>query len=487
MGIENMKETLVKLNSIKMFDTKVMVSLAKYDKDHKRFNHNPDNLSRNVWRPKGGGQYNLKHPEDLRFGGQPPIEKHASAYDKSGPSYVQAGISYADLLKGKNENQDLGAKVVNVEGKGSLYPLHCIGRAIIGDTKEIMSIGKVRLALEEEDLIDVGLSFVGGVTFLLTFNDKHSAMACMNSHSVFLNKVFSKFNLWNGEEIPFKRVAMINILGVPFLIRDNSLFDRIGGLFGDVIQNSSFSWQDEDNSLGLVKILTNNMSRIEEAVVIKWNKKSIVAWVSELPGQCMSSLKCGFNLENSDSELVSESDSDEELVNGEGYEEGEIYPSNLADGGTQGVNQSPVQDMGDVLPTDDSVVPPEGMEKSLEGQGPLEFGVSLINNSDLGNKHVHGDVNEPTIGECNNDRVSEMVNNFIPCVGPNGSNPDVGSPKPDFVNGDHGPTPIINLGKRNRDDRSPPSIGSVQGPSQKLFSHLSGPGSDPLDLNTPWG
>ncbi|MFS7980201.1 hypothetical protein Hanom_Chr10g00936621 [Helianthus anomalus] len=153
-----------------------------------------------------------------------------------------------------------------------------------------MSISKVRMSLEDEDLTKVGLSYVGGVTFLLTFKDKPLAMECMNSHSVLLNKIFSKFYLWNGEEIPFKRVATINIVGVPFIIQDCSLLDRIDGLFGEVIQQSDFSWQNEDNSMGSVKVLTNQKSRIEEAVVIKWNDKSILAWASESSGQYMNNL-----------------------------------------------------------------------------------------------------------------------------------------------------------------------------------------------------
>ncbi|MFS7995366.1 hypothetical protein Hanom_Chr12g01117091 [Helianthus anomalus] len=104
-----------------------------------------------------------------------------------------------------------------------------------------MSISKVRLTLEEEGLSDVGLSYVGGVTFMLTFKDKLSATGCTNSHSAFFHNIFSKFYLWNGEDIPFSRVVTINFFGVPFIIRDNTLFDRIGELFGNVLQQSSFS------------------------------------------------------------------------------------------------------------------------------------------------------------------------------------------------------------------------------------------------------
>ncbi|MFS8027182.1 hypothetical protein Hanom_Chr16g01495611 [Helianthus anomalus] len=46
-----------------------------------------------------------------------------------------------------------------------------------------------------------------------------------------------------------------------------------------------------------------------------------------------------------------------------------------------------------------------------------------------------------------------------------------------------GPTPNIGLGKRSRKDRSPPSIGSMQGPSTRSFPHRPLTGEFYFDLN----
>ncbi|MFS7912016.1 hypothetical protein Hanom_Chr02g00124891 [Helianthus anomalus] len=47
-----------------------------------------------------------------------------------------------------------------------------------------------------------------------------------------------------------------------------------------------------------------------------------------------------------------------------------------------------------------------------------------------------------------------------------------------------GPTPSVGLGKKNRDTRSPPSSGSMQGPPARTF--FQDPPTDPsLDLNRP--
>ncbi|KAF5805004.1 putative RNA recognition motif domain, nucleotide-binding alpha-beta plait domain superfamily [Helianthus annuus] len=479
MGIVDVKETLLKLNTVKMFDMKVLVSLAKYDKDHKRFNYAPENLGQSAWRPKGNAQ----------DGGQPQVEKQASGNTTSGPSYVQEGRSFADMLRRNNENQHNGAKVVNVKGKGSLYPLHCIGRSIIGDTKEVMSIGKVRLFLEEADLTDVGLSYVGGVTFLLTFKDKPIALECMNSHSALFNKIFSKFYLWTGEDIPFYRVATINIVGVPFIIRDSSIFDRIGGLFGEVIKQSEFSWQNEDNSLGSVSVLTHQKSRIEEAVVIKWNDKSIPVWVSESPGQYLNNLNCDLRLEDSDSELVSDSDPDESLEDEEDVEDGEIRPSNHSNVGNQEVHQSPVPELGENSPAGVKIDNPVGKDKSPVDQGSPFHEESPTFDVNMGNNVLHGEENMTADKVCNNEGDLGNRNGSIKkgggYYGPNEPGPDVGVSQPNFELGEDGPTPIISLGKRNRDDRSPPSIGSMQGPSQKIFGMPNKSGSVSLDLNSP--
>ncbi|KAM0039171.1 hypothetical protein Hdeb2414_s0012g00378931 [Helianthus debilis subsp. tardiflorus] len=324
-----MKGLLGKLNSIKMFDMKVVVSLAKYDKDHRRINYAPESLGRSVWRPKDTHQENNSHLAGGNNSGQPVGKEQPPAPDNSGPSSSREGRTYADLVRGNEYVYGNGAKVVNVDGKGSLYPVHCIGRSIIGCTKVVMPVSKVRLVLENEGLSEVGLSYVGGLTYLLTFNDKASAMECLDSHNVFFQNNFSKFYVWNGDDIPFSQIAKINISGVPFVIRDNSLFDKIGGLFGTVIQPSSFSWQHEDNSMGSVTVLTNQVSRIEEAVVIKWQEKSLVVWVSEFIGITMENLDDDPMGDDSESELESdsESDPDEDMGCDEGFEEGEIRPN----------------------------------------------------------------------------------------------------------------------------------------------------------------
>ncbi|KAM0048992.1 hypothetical protein Hdeb2414_s0008g00280721 [Helianthus debilis subsp. tardiflorus] len=440
-----------------MFDMKVSVSLAKYDKDHKRINYASDFPGRSVWRPKGSYQDNNNKQSDA--------EKQPSDYGQSGPSFVQEGRSYADLLKGNKEVQGHGAKVVNVEGKGSLYPLHCIGRFVIGYTKVVMTVSKVRLSLEEEGLTDVGLSYVGGLTYMLTFKDKASATGCMELHANFFHNIFSDFYLWNGEDIPYNRIVTLIISRVPFIIRDNTLFDKIGGLFGKVIKQSSFSWQDEDNSFGSVMVLTTQKSKIEEALVIKWNDKSIIAWASESVEQYMPNLDNGSVMDDSESEL--DTDSDEDLEDVVDFEEGEIRPNVSSDGDVQACEQNPASEVGalDAIPVE---------LESAPGDKETPVGQAVPNiNACMGKQNVHGDMNESARETCNYEVAMDKVNNSHSNNdrgnGPIGLESDVVFGQPNLSSGDDGPTPVINLGKRAH-----PLWAPLKGPLKELLVNLIG-------------
>ncbi|KAJ0488728.1 putative RNA recognition motif domain, nucleotide-binding alpha-beta plait domain superfamily [Helianthus annuus] len=464
------EEVLKAMNSVKVFGAKLNVLLAKYDKNHKRFNYTSDMLGRRQeWKPK-----------ETMPGNKGPTQ------GASGPSYVQEGTSFADILRGKKENSNAGAKVISVEGKGSLYPLHCIGRSVIGKAMAEVSINMLKQEMEKEGMLEVGLSFIGGVSYMLIFKDRVTATASMEVHAKFFQQNFVEFYLWNGEEIPFSRVALLSIMGVPFIIRDNTIYDKIGKVFGEVIQGSKFSWQDEDNSSGSVKVLTSQISSINEAVVIKWANKSNVVWVSEIQEQKSMDSDQNELLDESESENESDSEVEsEEEEDMEDYEEGEIRSD---------LNKEEHVHVENDTPVTESELPARN-EQPWVRQGPPVDQESVDVNDALkkpsrvfGNgTTVHGDVdvlaneiNNIGDGDFRSGGVIDLEN-----MGQNGQ-ADVGELNgPNMASEGGGPTPGTNLGKRYRIDRSPPSIGSMQGPSQRLFGQANFLEGESLDLNTP--
>ncbi|MFS8021318.1 hypothetical protein Hanom_Chr16g01425981 [Helianthus anomalus] len=116
---------------------------------------------------------------------------------------------------------------------------------------------------------------------------------------------------------------------------------------------------------------------------------------------------------------------------------------------------------------------PVDNEKSLDNQQSVE--AHGFPNLEAGqkSKSLHGEMLNSAHVEGGND-----VGNVH--VGINLRNTD-GGPNAGFE--DAGPT--IGPKKRNREERSPPSIGSTQGPTQRLYNQPIRPSVEPLDLNTP--
>ncbi|MFS7910893.1 hypothetical protein Hanom_Chr02g00111521 [Helianthus anomalus] len=205
-----------------------------------------------------------------------------------------------------------------------------------------------------------------------------------------------------------------------------------------------------------------------------------------------------------------ESESDDESMDMEDLEEGEIGQYDDTHDGRQDDTSDtgrtvnvPVAQRVD-QPVDQAVE----FEKSVGHHEPVgaqatsseDVGGNLENlhgkspnvNIEMGNNYVHGEDDLSASDNCNNVGDPRNINSVYQKGGDKGgghneNGPGVEASKPKSASGENGPTPSVNLGKRNRGERSPPSIGSMQGPSQKFFGQPNR--SDPvsLDLNTPVG
>ncbi|MFS7943061.1 hypothetical protein Hanom_Chr06g00495861 [Helianthus anomalus] len=170
----------------------------------------------------------------------------------------------------------------------------------------------------------------------------------------------------------------------------------------------------------------------------------------------------------------------------ENYEEGEIQSD---------LNKEEHMHVENDTPVTESELP-AGNEQPWVRQGPPVDQESVDVNDALekptrvfGNgMAMHGDVdvlaneiNNIGDGDLRPGGVIDLEN-----MGQNGQE-DVGELYgPNMASEGGGPTPGTNLGKRLRMDRSPPSIGSMQGPSQRLFGQANFLEGESLDLNTPY-
>ncbi|KAI3801915.1 hypothetical protein L1987_30032 [Smallanthus sonchifolius] len=90
------------------------------------------------------------------------------------------------------------------------------------------------------------------------------------------DRVWTKFllstNVWSGQYIPFDRRP--ESCWVPFQLRDNNTFDKVGEIFGIIICPSEFTWSNVDISSGVCYVLTTSGARIVEEVNLIWKNES---------------------------------------------------------------------------------------------------------------------------------------------------------------------------------------------------------------------
>ncbi|MFS7966584.1 hypothetical protein Hanom_Chr09g00775431 [Helianthus anomalus] len=128
-----------------------------------------------------------------------------------------------------------------------------------------------------------------------------------------------------------------------------------------------------------------------------------------------------------------------------------------------------------------------GNDRPLDNQESQEAQGAPIVNAGGNVDPMHGELFEKELGGENNEILVDDVDlsNKVGNGGPNMDGMDFNNSGPGAGLTKNGPVKNANLGKRNRDVRSPPSIGSTQGPTHRLFHQSNGATIDPIDLNTP--
>ncbi|MFS7947299.1 hypothetical protein Hanom_Chr06g00546651 [Helianthus anomalus] len=178
--------------------------------------------------------------------------------------------------------------------------------------------------------------------------------------------------------------------------------------------------------------------------------------------------------DNVDSEIVSSSSSDLESdvhrVDMEDIEEGEVrqVEQNVLEG--QDVGEIPVTEVNELRTSGDGTDTPVVNEQSRGGGRFPQKDQGI--NSNMGNPNLHGEENTtdhvpPHEVDKGDEWTPELANNAA--NGPGDGGPMGLDGLPSQVGGDDGPTPVNCLGKRSRAFRSPPSLGSIQGPAQRFF------------------
>ncbi|MFS8018660.1 putative RNA-directed DNA polymerase [Helianthus anomalus] len=358
--------------------------------------------------------------------------------------------------------------------------MHCMNRSIHGVVKDLHTLNNLNSVLNRSGLRDFGLSYVGGLSVLLTLGSPERVKEVMSDNPVNLSTAFSSFDVWKGEDLPSERIVSIRISGVPVHLRDSSVYDQIGGLFGKVVQECNFSWMDSNNSECSMLVLAPLGKRIEEAVVLNWEERSFVTWVVEDVSVWKPDLY-GYNSSmNSNPEPLEGSDTGSD---GDHSEVGSDADSD-DDPSVDGDNMEDVAEEGEIKsPVDNVPVPENPVRSSPASHGGHEESPDNESMENVESLHaVHGETNSPLNFKKDNAGILNAAAATF-----NGGPYQSVEKENEFLDNiyEYGPTPITGLGKRNRAVRSPPSTDSMLGPPTRGFSQNLNPDDSSFDLNNP--
>ncbi|KAI3717702.1 hypothetical protein L1987_69479 [Smallanthus sonchifolius] len=82
--------------------------------------------------------------------------------------------------------------------------------------------------------------------------------------------LFSDLQIWDGQLIPFERIAWVHILGVPIQLWEDNTFNRIRQTFGEIVEFSATSFENGNMSYEEMGIIVDKPGRISTNINLEW-------------------------------------------------------------------------------------------------------------------------------------------------------------------------------------------------------------------------
>ncbi|KAJ0717004.1 putative RNA recognition motif domain, nucleotide-binding alpha-beta plait domain superfamily [Helianthus annuus] len=306
-GVSNIDYVLEGMNKVTIYEAKLTVFPAKFDKHNRRFEHNGPTMKYVPVRTQ---------PQTI------PLRQPNRFYTGTGISFRDAVAKTPEQEKTTKGDDGVGKKM-EYKGKIAVYPDHCMMRSVIVEAVNLEAFSLIRGMLDNGGYRDTAISYVGGLKCMLVFKEKREAVGFIRDKVDMWSSIFSSTKLWEGQNLDYDRVAWICIRGSPIQVRDDKFFNEVGSLFGKVLRGSDFSWGLPENHESKCCVLTSSGKRIDEEVCVTWEDRTFSIWVTEVIDETFSSVlkdlnvTCSSPKPNSCESVAAEND---------GPEEGEFRP-----------------------------------------------------------------------------------------------------------------------------------------------------------------
>ncbi|KAF5785486.1 hypothetical protein HanXRQr2_Chr10g0429231 [Helianthus annuus] len=154
------------------------------------------------------------------------------------------------------------------------------GSRVVGRTLGLRELNSLKTSMSEAGIGGVSFQYLGGLYVLLTFDNEEMVSKLLSEKDSW-SRWFSMLQPWIGQALPFERVALVNVHGVPPHLVSRGVFDLIGKRYGKVVQSSQFLESDGDLSVDRLGILVDSGNKVNGLLKLSWQDKKYKVWVIE--------------------------------------------------------------------------------------------------------------------------------------------------------------------------------------------------------------
>ncbi|KAL8263880.1 hypothetical protein R6Q59_022010 [Mikania micrantha] len=103
---------------------------------------------------------------------------------------------------------------------------------------------------------------------MISFKYKDDAVSVIREPRLW-DEWFSKLHAWEGNSIPYERIAWIKVFGVPLQLWDPKVINQIGERVGKVLMKSEASTDDSNLSIDCMAVLVSDGKPIQERITLR--------------------------------------------------------------------------------------------------------------------------------------------------------------------------------------------------------------------------
>ncbi|KAJ0611547.1 hypothetical protein HanHA300_Chr01g0017001 [Helianthus annuus] len=154
------------------------------------------------------------------------------------------------------------------------------GVAVVGRTVDLETLVDLDRLLRIAKVTYGKIQFLGGLSVLISFREEPASRLFLESKELW-GPWFSKLSVWEGQSLPFEKVAWLRVIGLPLHLLNRDVIKLVGEPFGKILHVQKDFGDANDLSFVRIGVLSGVVERIKEVVTLKWKERNYRILVEE--------------------------------------------------------------------------------------------------------------------------------------------------------------------------------------------------------------